>query len=696
MLGNNIGADVVARVKEALPKPDPKSADAILERIRIVLENRPHPRTVLYRDRLHALWSVLKEAHNDDPTAVEVDMAAALEHLVHCAQNTGWLFRHMDLHNELHTWEQQFEITEAAHDPASQIAEKDFGFMRKNVEHLNLLLRSGQDIQTQMQGLHLELNPDHLSIKYDNPRGGGGFARVYGGTYQGRPVAVKQISGGVSAELQPPGITPDEQLAILIKEARREVAILYKLQPSPHTIAVYGSCIKDGKACVVMEPAVTSLAAKLAASGFRTWNYMHSCQLIHRDLKPANILIDQHGAARIADVGVAASTASIVHRPAAYTPGYAPSIPSPTFGSDIHAFGKVMEDIGQGYMPAPSAIVKDACLKQQIDSTQLVTALLSIHTDYTAWDAEGLTSQVQRSLNVGTTVSVVSSVNFNKSKISNLPKVSSAKPTEISTPPYVSAIEETIIDITPPRYVPAMQQKPHEIPTPPRYFPAMSETPITPRYVPAMHQNPTNAYAPPGWPPTIEKTRNSPRVLTCWENMAKIWDVGTKEVVRTLDGHSGRICAVSASRNKQYIATSSEDLTVKVRNVSTGALVGAIQGFRQCVSHLALNRNGTRLVTAASQNVATLWDVKTGGLVRTLGGYVPKTTGVDIDDDGKTIVTALQMSVEIWDVERAHLFSLVEPDRGQTGPTSVAISPDGDFAVIEMAPVGEIGVVGLM
>ncbi|KAJ3035011.1 hypothetical protein HDV00_004383 [Rhizophlyctis rosea] len=284
----------------------------------------------------------------------------------------------MDLHLTLHAWEIKYKSSPSrTHDPHAHAVEKDFAFMKRNVDHLKQLAEYG--IQTYTSDQQLKLDPQFLTIHYNEVLGGGGFSKVYGGTYQGKRVAVKHVFRVVSVDVTAQeGMSEEERFQILMNEVRREAAILHRLQPSPHTIAVFGVCVKDKKACLVMEPASTSLAGKLCSQTLFTWqekmillrdialalNYMHSCLFIHRDLKPANILIDDNGHARIADVGGSASTVSIAIRPTVYTPEYTPSVPVSSFSSDIYAFGKVLEKISQGYMP-PALELQDSNIGSQ-------------------------------------------------------------------------------------------------------------------------------------------------------------------------------------------------------------------------------------------------------------------------------------------------------------------------------------------
>ncbi|KAJ3034684.1 putative protein serine/threonine kinase [Rhizophlyctis rosea] len=423
------GEGLVAAVKACAPATDLGSIPHILKRTRSALDCAERGQIVLYHTRFERIWSVLQDLYERDPESVEVELVSGLEHLLHCGKNSGWLLRHMELHAELCNYEEEFDIPVAPPDPTSETAEKDFEVMKKNVQMLTFVIRSGLALSADAT-VDLKLNPEFLVVDYKQPLGGGGFAKVFGGTYQRRAVAVKQIFRSLLTGSETPMAGDGKGLDDLMEEARREALILYKLQPSPHTITAYGYCEKEGNVCIVLEAASGSLLGKLVSATNISWeekmvlirdialglDYMHSCQLVHRDFKPANILIDKTGKARIADVGGAASMASIHHRPTAYTPAYAPTTLTSPFSSDVYAFGKIIEDIAQGYLPIPLQLIRDACLSQSIDASTLVAALLSIHTNFSEWDVASQRSHV-RSVTLGPTVSVTSSIKWKRSKV---------------------------------------------------------------------------------------------------------------------------------------------------------------------------------------------------------------------------------------------------------------------------------------
>ncbi|KXZ49478.1 hypothetical protein GPECTOR_21g704 [Gonium pectorale] len=135
--------------------------------------------------------------------------------------------------------------------------------------------------------------------------GRGGFGRVYAGTYQGTPVAVKMLLGASSAL---------SELAAL----RLEVSILSRTNHE-NIMKVFGCNLSPPKPFIVAELLMCSLhdyiyhpqadtrtllVVRLARGIAAALAYLHPA-VLHRDLKPGNVLLSQEGSPKIADFGLA-------------------------------------------------------------------------------------------------------------------------------------------------------------------------------------------------------------------------------------------------------------------------------------------------------------------------------------------------------------------------------------------------------
>ena len=131
--------------------------------------------------------------------------------------------------------------------------------------------------------------------------GSGGFAEVFEGFYEGRPVAVKRIK----ASTKNPTAT---------HEAFEAEASLPSLQ-HPHIILIL-TVIREPEPLIVMEfvPEARTLQSIIDSEDDYTWRnlaqqlvsaltYLHHRYILHLDIKPANILVTQQHVCKVIDFG---------------------------------------------------------------------------------------------------------------------------------------------------------------------------------------------------------------------------------------------------------------------------------------------------------------------------------------------------------------------------------------------------------
>jgi len=147
------------------------------------------------------------------------------------------------------------------------------------------------------------VRPEQLS--FGPSIGGGGSAQVYRGSWNGKEVAIKKISG-VSH----------------LQEMVKEVNALRRLR-HPRLVLFIGACIQLPLLLVVTEfmpggslhdrlfggrrsPALNPLQRwAIAAQTAEGVSFLHANRVVHRDLKSMNILLDAAQNAKICDFGLA-------------------------------------------------------------------------------------------------------------------------------------------------------------------------------------------------------------------------------------------------------------------------------------------------------------------------------------------------------------------------------------------------------
>jgi WD40 repeat protein len=93
------------------------------------------------------------------------------------------------------------------------------------------------------------------------------------------------------------------------------------------------------------------------------------------------------------------------------------------------------------------------------------------------------------------------------------------------------------------------------------------------------------------------------------KHTVKIWDVQTRELLRTLEGPRGDVYTLAFSPDGRWIAAAGEGSTVRVWDSHAGTLVRGFRGHTALVSSLAFTPDGKRLVSGSRDRTVKVWDV---------------------------------------------------------------------------------------
>ncbi len=155
-----------------------------------------------------------------------------------------------------------------------------------------------------------------------------------------------------------------------------------------------------------------------------------------------------------------------------------------------------------------------------------------------------------------------------------------------------------------------------------------------------------------------------------------LWDLSTGKQLREFKGHSGKIAHAAFSPDGRFVATSSNDKTVRIWDAGTGKTLQTLAGHTEIVFQSAFSPDGSLLLTGSLDTTALLWDVATGKELRRFAGHTGSVYSVAFTADGThALTTGKDGTIRFWDVKAP-----VERDT-LAGPTSfmysVEYSPDG-------------------
>ena len=116
----------------------------------------------------------------------------------------------------------------------------------------------------------------------------------------------------------------------------------------------------------------------------------------------------------------------------------------------------------------------------------------------------------------------------------------------------------------------------------------------------------------------------------------------------TTKGKPSEVRSVSFSPDGQWIASGSEDKTVKIWSVESGECVTTFNGHSLSVSSVSFSPDGASIVSGSHDNTVKVWSVESGECV-TLNGHSYGVLSVSFSPDGKHVASgSFDKTVKVW------------------------------------------------
>jgi len=174
------------------------------------------------------------------------------------------------------------------------------------------------------------------------------------------------------------------------------------------------------------------------------------------------------------------------------------------------------------------------------------------------------------------------------------------------------------------------------------------------------------------------------------DNTIRIWDIKKKQSIKILKGHADSVVSIDFSPNGKFIASGSEDHSVIIWDVRTGnklqTLVNNDKEHSTPINKVAFSPNGKILATSCNKGMfyswyrgVTLWDVKKGTIIKHLGKHYSTISDMEFSPDGKYIVCGHYSNytndLKLIDIYTDNVVTYFDTEEYRSA-RSVAFSPD--------------------
>jgi hypothetical protein len=105
------------------------------------------------------------------------------------------------------------------------------------------------------------------------------------------------------------------------------------------------------------------------------------------------------------------------------------------------------------------------------------------------------------------------------------------------------------------------------------------------------------------------------------DNTVRLWEAASTRLVRALEGHSDAVLSVSFSRDSRWLASGSADTTVRVWEVASGTQLQTLTGHAGWVWSVSFSWNGHWLASGSGDKTVRVWNPASGRLAETLQNY---------------------------------------------------------------------------
>jgi WD40 repeat protein len=138
------------------------------------------------------------------------------------------------------------------------------------------------------------------------------------------------------------------------------------------------------------------------------------------------------------------------------------------------------------------------------------------------------------------------------------------------------------------------------------------------------------------------------------DHTVRLWQLPSRELIRTLEGHTGPVVAVAFAPNGKLLASGSTDQTMRLWQVGDGSLVGPPAQHSGDVGSIVFSPVARVLATGTSDGKIWFWDTGDVSLRRTLPAHSKYINALAFSPFGRVLASASDDgTVKLWGIPQA-------------------------------------------
>ncbi|MEM9213122.1 MAG: protein kinase [Cyanobacteria bacterium P01_F01_bin.150] len=164
------------------------------------------------------------------------------------------------------------------------------------------------------------------------------------------------------------------------------------------------------------------------------------------------------------------------------------------------------------------------------------------------------------------------------------------------------------------------------------------------------------------------------------DDVVKVWNFRTGELMFTLKGHTGGINTASFSPNGKLLLSGSDDYSIKMWDAASGKLLRTLVGHSRDVTSVVVSADGKYVLSGGADRAIRIWDIGSGNLLKVPFGVASIVRSVAVSNDGQVFVSGgLDRKIKLWGMKSATLAR--EWTAHRAAVTAVAVSANNQMIV---------------